>query len=76
MDIHYFHFRRKSISIIAATIDATKSDIGILIQTPNDSKNVGNISNPGIKNSTCRESEKNIARPAIPIHWKKLETTI
>jgi hypothetical protein len=49
-------------------MDAMASDIGILIHTPVVPKNVGNMSKPGIRNKTCRESEKNIAFPAIPIH--------
>ena len=55
---------------------AMVSDIGILIHTPCAPKNNGNISKPGIRNNTCLDNEKNMALPAIPIHWKKLLTTI
>lgn len=61
---------------MAATKDAIASDIGMLIHTPVVPKNVGKIIKPGMRNRTCRESEKNIAFPAMPMHWKKLLTTI
>ena len=55
---------------------AMASDIGILIHTPNVPKKLGSINSPGIRNNTWRESEKKMALLAIPIHWKKFDTTI
>ena len=66
-----------------ATSEARKSDSGIEHHTPqlpsqgvSSSKMRGRKIRPGIRKSNCRDNERKIALPAMPILWKKLVVTI
>ena len=48
----------------------------MLYHTPATPKNCGRISRQGSRISICRVRERNIALPAMPMLWKKLEVTI
>ena len=52
------------------------SDTGRLAHTPFIPQKPGRMSNAGIKNISCRESERNIDTLALPIDWKKFDITI
>ena len=62
--------------MIIESIVAMKSEIGILHHTPWMPMNLGSINNKGIRNNTCRDSDKTIDFLALPILWKKLPITI
>ena len=67
----------------AATIEASKSESGMAHHTPQlpsqrvySSKMRGRNNSPGRRKSSCRESDRKIALPAMPMLWKKLVVTI
>ena len=61
-----------------ATIVAIRSETGMAHHTPQlpshgveTSKKWGRNNSPGIRNSSCRDSDMKIALPAMPMLWKK-----
>ena len=58
------------------TKNAMTSENGALAHTPLMPYMPGRMSKAGIRNMSCRESDKNIDTLALPIDWKKLEITI
>ena len=65
------------------TIDASRSDNGMAHHTPQlpfhsvQSSNIrGSTSSPGSRKSSCRESDRKMALPAMPMLMKKLVATI
>ncbi len=62
--------RRVLCRINKATIKASRSAVGKLSQTPFRPMKRGRTSRAGIRNISCRESERKIAMPALPMDWK------
>ena len=55
---------------------AIKSEQGEANQTPFNPQKFGVINSNGIRNITCRESDKIMAFTAFPMDWKKLAAMI
>lgn len=64
------------INKMAVKAVARKSETGRDPHTPSNPKSSGSINNAGSSNKNWRDKLRNIAFPAIPIHWKKFVTTI
>ena len=55
---------------------ARKSEIGIHAHTPSMSQNIGRKKRRGKRMSICRDSDRKMLIFTLPMHWKKLVTTI
>lgn len=61
---------------MAAMKDAVKSLEGNAAHTPFNPKKRGRAASRGRRNNNWRERDKKILIFTLPIHWKKLVTTI
>ena len=60
----------------AAMIDAAASLTGMAAHTPFKPKNKGRMASMGSRMISCRLRERKMLTFTLPIHWKKLVTTI